>query len=141
MLCVANARSVIPSIQFLNQFIKGAYNTSFAITPEKSAAIVERGTSTDSKGDLSMSLNDRIVGFDTWYAQQNAMISSSSDKRVQNQKLPTPLMDLRSESSRTKRRLVFPQEIKVVPFPIEFLKERSFELPGNSVLSPRFSFE
>ena len=127
MLYIANSRLAIPSIQSLNQFIKRGYNTSIRRTPETGAAVVSRGNSADSIVDASMSLNDRIIGFGTWYAQQ-------SDKEAQSPKFPTPLMDLRSESAFSKRRLVFPQQgttFKVVPFPIEFLKERSFELPGN----------
>lgn len=82
-----------------------------------------------------MCLNDRIVSFDAWYAQHNALISSSgasSKEECSSTTLPMPLMDLRSEADWAKRRLAFTDtNLTVVPFPIEYLKERSFELPGN----------
>jgi hypothetical protein len=65
-------------------------------------------------------LKDRIVALPTWYSKQ-----CESDS-------PTPLVDLRSADEFATKRLSFENtELSLVPFPIEVLKERSFELPGK----------
>eukprot|EP00980_Cylindrotheca_fusiformis_P007966 scaffold1697_cov120-Cylindrotheca_fusiformis.AAC.48 len=66
------------------------------------------------------SLQDQIVSLSTWYHSN------------QSQNNPTPLIDLRSADEFATKRLSFPN-LKVVPFPVEFLKERSFELPARHV--------
>ncbi|CAJ1958492.1 unnamed protein product [Cylindrotheca closterium] len=85
-----------------------------------------------------MCVNDRIISFNAWYAQKRSLVSTSaSDTKEKNSSaiVSTPLMDLRSADDRAKRRLAFPNDtnFSVIPFPIECLKERSFELPARHV--------
>lgn len=150
LLALSNIRIVISCNQFfVNQFIERGCRTPVQRKSDPSG-IVSRGVRTAtgiSDGnpiDLSMCLNDRIVSFETWYAQQKAKLSSSTsatscrEREMDDSKdVPNPLMDLRSAADRAKRRLFFPKDTKisVVPFPIEYLKERSFELPGNFTMS------
>lgn len=143
MVFLTNKRLAIPCTHCLNKFVKGGYNKSIRRKSQR-GAVVARGNSWDT-GDLSMCLNDRIISFDSWYAEQNALTSlSSSTEGGQISTLPTPLMDLRSATDRAKRRLSFSKKdtsFEVVPFPIEYLKERSFELPGNLAISFPFILE
>jgi hypothetical protein len=70
------------------------------------------------------SLEDRIVSLSDWWEAEQSTSST-----------PTPLVDLRSSEDYEQRRPYCGDSNKLllVPFSIEFLKERSFELPARHV--------
>lgn len=65
-------------------------------------------------------LKDRVVTLSHWFAKQQAS------------NFPTPLMDLRT-GKRVNRLSSGKLNMTLVPFSIDFLKERSFELPARHV--------
>jgi hypothetical protein len=82
---------------------------------------------------LSTSLSDRIVGFSEWWTlhKQSSLDPTSNGT-------PLRLLDLRQskeyESCRLSGRPDDPtSSLLVVPFPIEHMEERSFELPARHV--------
>lgn len=69
--------------------------------------------------DPSYDLMDRIINVREWWTL-NCKIATNE----------IALLDLRAESADGPHRLCHPR-LKVVPFPIQYLKERSFELPAR----------
>jgi hypothetical protein len=81
--------------------------------------------------ELKPRLEDRVVSLPDWWKVERSSPGGN----------PLPLMDLRSSKEYAMHRLFCSNpKLEVVPFPIEFLKERSFELParhvGFSILLP-----
>lgn len=68
-------------------------------------------------------LTDRIVSLQDWWAK-------TSDSALESKMVP--LLDLRPCSSYDQRRLRH-SKLHVVPFPAQYLKERSYELPSRHV--------
>ena len=131
MFFVGDLRIVSSQNHVVTRFIEARFGSSIRGTARSGAAVARR----NEESDPSMCLNERIVSFDTWYAQQITSTTSPPSDKEGNlpTNVPTPLIDLRSATDRLKRRLNFPKDnnFSVVPFPIEHLKERSFELPGK----------
>lgn len=84
---------------------------------------------------LSTSLRDRIVGFSEWWTLRHQDQSSLDSK---GRETMARLLDLRPSTEYESRRLFCgPDDSKlsllVVPFPVEHMEERSFELPARHV--------
>ncbi len=96
----------------------------FRIVPTKLAT--RRSMSATSKESpqvvYPLRFVDRIVSLNDWWTERNLEDSPSA----------ISLLDLRPFSSCEKQKLTHPH-LQVVPFPVRFLKERSFELPARQV--------
>ena len=117
-----------PSLVLSNR-LRGFFGTfqssNFIIMKRHQSNEISTSDDNNSNDDTSplhrQSLQDRVISLTDWWKQGGSK--------------PQPLMDLRSLEEYKQQRLSYhsPSDSRVVHFPMEFLKERSFELPARQV--------